>query len=84
MWLVGLGGFEGGDVLDERVMALPEGVGAGMADLSAAAGGGVVLGFAVGFQAGPQAFGEGGQGVAVPVFEGVAGEGEQGGAALVG
>lgn len=42
MWLVGLGGFEGGDVLDERVMALPEGVGAGMADLSAAAGGGVV------------------------------------------
>ena len=71
-------------VVGERGVALLDGALSPVA-VVAAAGWPVAVAFlAVVLQAGPHPFGEGGQGVAVPFLEGVAGEAEAGAAALVG
>jgi len=57
---------------------------AGVADVTAPRGPGLVVLVAVGLEAGAQAFEEPGEGVAVPLFEGVGVEGDAGAAALVG
>ena len=74
-------------MLDVAIEGLAPSLGvpvAGVADVTAPRGPGLVVLIAVDLEAGAQAFEEPGQGVAVPLFEGVGVEGDAGAPALVG
>ena len=79
-----LGGTE---VLDVAIEGFAPSLGvavAGVADVTASGGPGLVVWFAVGFESGAEAFEEAGQGVAVPFFERVGVQGDARAPALFG